>query len=902
MQKIKTENLNKTEKRIGDNVSKDAPLVSVIIPAYNCSEFIAETIDSVLSQKFTNYEIILVNDGSTDTDELEKILTSYFEKLIYIYQENSGAAAARNAAVQVARGEWLAFLDGDDVWLPDYLSEQLKMCDVKSCDLIYADALFFGQLPDKHRTFMQKSPSRGAVTTENLIGINCHIITSGTIVKRKKVLAVGLFDEKLPRIGMEDFDLWFRLAKAGDHLCYQKRILLKYRVRPDSLSGSNVQRAEREIIALETVRKKYVLTETESTVLEKRLRQATADIAIEKGKLYLTRREYGKAKENFQTANVYYRKIKYRVLLMLLAINPTLVFNLYKKTRPREFLFVAPKDGRNVQNASGETESAKPSLLQQSAWLMFAKTIGFVLSSLLPFLIVRLLTQDEVGVYRQAFQIVTNAVSILPLGFSMSAFYFLNREPEKHASVIFNILLFNFVTGGLACFGLYLYPQFLGNIFQSAELTRLAPVIGIVVWLWIFSTFLEIVALANQETKLATAFIILAQFTKTLLMVGAVVFFATVEAFLYAAIIQAFLQTGILLVYLNRRFPGFWTSFDAGFFRTQLFYALPFGLAALLYTIQTDIHNYFVGYRFSDADYAIYAYGCFELPLIAMLYDSFGAVMIPRMSELESKGKKREMLAMVVSAMRKLALVYFPLFIFLMIVAQEFITTLFTKNYAASVPIFRVNLLLLPIYILMLDPVARAFPHIGRFLLKIRVVLFLGLISALYFGIQHFDLRGMIAIVVVAVLLEKLISLAKISGVLEIKWRDVYLLKPVGMTALAALFSGATLYLFYFYSRDLLLTRCLNFSQSLLSLINFTKATDFFGGSLFLGICFLIFLSVYLLAANWFGIIDAEDKQKFRQLVVNRFPFIKKLFGQSSKKENQKSKTEDQLAITEHLL
>lgn len=534
-----------------------------------------------------------------------------------------------------------------------------------------------------------------------------------------------------------------------------------------------------------------------------------------------------------------------------------------------------------------ETSNNKPSLMKQSAWLMIAKIVGFALSFLLPLLIVRYLTRDKVGIYRQVFLVITNAAAILPLGFSMSAYYYLNRAPEKRSSTIANILLFNFAAGGLACLTLFLFPQLLGNIFQNEEMTRLAPKIGVVIWLWIFSTFLEVVALANQETRLATFFIILAQFTKMVLMAGAVILFATVEAFVYAAMVQGFVQTCILLVYLNSRFPRFWKTFDLQFFRRQLIYALPFGLAGLLYTIQTDIHNYFVSYRFGEADFAIYAYGCFDLPLVAMLYESISAVMIPRMSELESQGKKREMLLTTVSAMKKLAFAYFPLFVFLMIVADEFITTLFTKNYAASAPIFRINLLLMPFYCLMLDPIARSFPAVGRFLLKTRIVIFFVLLAALWFGIRHFDLRGMIAIVVAVVLFERAVSLTKILKVLEVTRKDFYLLKNIGQTAISALLAGAVLFLFYLTAKDVLLGICLNFSRDILAFVKFEKGADFIGGSLFLGICFVIFGVVYLFLANLLGAIESDDKENIKAIFSKQFSVVRNFVIQNPKSEIQ---------------
>ena len=111
----------------------------------------------------------------------------------------------------------------------------------------------------------------------------------------------------------------------------------------------------------------------------------------------------------------------------------------------------------------------KTSLKAQGAWLLFAKIVGFAISFILPLLIVRYLTQEKFGVYRQAFQFIVNAVAILPIGFSMSAFYFLNRESENRKATVFNILLFNFTVGGLACLGLYFYPQFVGKFIKARK-------------------------------------------------------------------------------------------------------------------------------------------------------------------------------------------------------------------------------------------------------------------------------------------------------------------------------------------------------------------------------------------------------------------------------------------------
>ena len=109
----------------GKHNSPELPLISIIIPAYNVSQYIGEAVRSIFVQDFKSYEVIVVNDGSTDTSELEKVLEPYREKIHYIYQDNRGISAARNAALRVARGELIALLDADDVWREGKLKNSL---------------------------------------------------------------------------------------------------------------------------------------------------------------------------------------------------------------------------------------------------------------------------------------------------------------------------------------------------------------------------------------------------------------------------------------------------------------------------------------------------------------------------------------------------------------------------------------------------------------------------------------------------------------------------------------------------------------------------------------------------------------------------------------------------------
>ncbi|HKQ99583.1 MAG TPA: glycosyltransferase family A protein, partial [Pyrinomonadaceae bacterium] len=271
----------------GPGIGGALPVVSVVMPAYNVAPYIRETLDSVFAQTFKEFEVIIVNDGSPDTAELERELQPYLNRVRYIKQENRGAGAARNEGVRAARGEFVAFLDADDLWLPDYLSEQLKFLSERECDLVCADALHFGDSPLAGRTymeaFMEKAPPAGEVTFLGLVSAEQSLITSGVLARREPVLEVGLFDESLRN--SQDFDLWLRLARHGARLAYQRRVLVHYRFHENSLSGDEVNRNTRQLRVYDKIENSFDLTPDERAEVSRALRGRRALLEFELGKL-----------------------------------------------------------------------------------------------------------------------------------------------------------------------------------------------------------------------------------------------------------------------------------------------------------------------------------------------------------------------------------------------------------------------------------------------------------------------------------------------------------------------------------------------------------------------------------------------------------------------------------------
>lgn len=304
------------------------------MPAYNVARFIAEAVDSVLAQTVDGYEIILVNDGSPDTAQLEENLAGYLEDIVYLKQENGGTARARNTAIEHSRGELIAFLDGDDKWLPEFLSEQIRFLDAGGLDMVYSNALLFGAVRSARETYMDRSPSDGPADFVALVSGRCNVITSGTLVRKQRILDVGMFDTELPRIGMEDFDLWLRLARAGARIGYQRKVLLGYRVRPDSLSGTSIQHALRDVVGLKAVKKKLDLTPSEEKVWRQALDKAEAALFLETGKAQLRREAFGEARRSVRAANAYYRRPKLQLIEWALSVSPGIVVRLFKAMNP----------------------------------------------------------------------------------------------------------------------------------------------------------------------------------------------------------------------------------------------------------------------------------------------------------------------------------------------------------------------------------------------------------------------------------------------------------------------------------------------------------------------------------------------------------------------------------------
>lgn len=208
------------------------PFFSVVIPTFNRVHLVNRAVESVLSQTFTDYECIVIDDGSTD--ETSQVLSPHSKTIRYIYTQHGGVSKARNVGIQNAHGEWIAFLDSDDVWLPSKLEMQYEYITAHPEIYIHqTDELWIRK--GRRVNPKKKHEKKEGHIFEYCLHL-CLVSPSAVVVHRSVFENVGVFDEHMPVC--EDYDLWLRVAWQYYIGFISKKLIVKYGGHSDQLSAS----------------------------------------------------------------------------------------------------------------------------------------------------------------------------------------------------------------------------------------------------------------------------------------------------------------------------------------------------------------------------------------------------------------------------------------------------------------------------------------------------------------------------------------------------------------------------------------------------------------------------------------------------------------------------------------
>jgi glycosyltransferase involved in cell wall biosynthesis len=309
-------------------MTNDHGLVSVIVPVYNRAHLVIETVASILAQTYRNIEIILVNDGSTDNslEVIRALQHENFDVIRIIDQKNQGQTMARNQGIKEAHGKYIAFLDSDDLWLPDKLEHQIPLFD-QGVGLVYGGVELINESGET-TGFDPCDPSvQGNIYPQLLVK---NRMTGGSVVVLAEVLAkVGVFDPEFK--AAENWDLWLRICKE-----YQARLVnksvVKYRLHQNNMSKDVMlmQDAKRQIMG------KHCDKHSSDKLVARYSRLAEADLFYKLGVDCFSREQFGKAIRNFlqvMKISPFYEDTPIRVLRSLLGSNGNRMLRKFKNER-----------------------------------------------------------------------------------------------------------------------------------------------------------------------------------------------------------------------------------------------------------------------------------------------------------------------------------------------------------------------------------------------------------------------------------------------------------------------------------------------------------------------------------------------------------------------------------------
>ena len=403
--------------------------------------------------------------------------------------------------------------------------------------------------------------------------------------------------------------------------------------------------------------------------------------------------------------------------------------------------------------------------------IIIGRMIGFAVAFAIPIVLVRVFDLETVGTYKQWFLLYFTILSISQIGMSESLLYFLPRAGRDAGEYMMNALLFLTVIGVVTAVVLISLAERIAAWMGNPMLTPLIPPLALFLLLMQAAISLETVMTARTRYAWASVAYAGSDIIRTACFLLPVFLIPALPSLIYGAVAFGVLRLGIALWYYRHEF-GPALRPNPQVLARQLAYALPFALYVLANVAQENLHQYAVAGLFDTATFAIYAVGCLQVPLVDVVSTTVCNVMMVSMAKEVQHGRDAKVLELWSDAVRKLALVFFPLVGLLLLVARDLVVLLFTETYLASVPIFMVGILAILLSAVPIDGLLRVYAK-TRTLLAINLAR-LGIIALLIYGfVTLFGLVGAVLVTVFALAIGKSIGLWSMMKIWQVGVGDV---------------------------------------------------------------------------------------------------------------------------------
>ncbi|HET9598723.1 MAG TPA: oligosaccharide flippase family protein, partial [Anaeromyxobacteraceae bacterium] len=426
--------------------------------------------------------------------------------------------------------------------------------------------------------------------------------------------------------------------------------------------------------------------------------------------------------------------------------------------------------------------TAQGSLLARARPLLAARLASALLGVSLPMVVARVLSPAEYGTYRAALLVAASLALVLPMGVSISLFYFVPREPRTSGRWVAGALAWTWAAGLVAAALLLAGGDLLVRHFGNPALRAQLPWVALSTLFTLGGSALDLALAASGALGAAGLVRAGTELTRAAAMIAGTLALGSLQGALCGLAVAAGLRAALAWVWLSRRFP---LELRGAALRRQLGYALPFGAAAVAATAQTQLHLYAVGGAVSAAAFAVYTVGCFQLPIVDVLYTPVSEVLQIGLAELERAGRAGRALALFREAVARLSLALLPLVALLLAVAPAFIALLFSERYLEAAPLFRISLLAVPLAALPLDGVLRATAQ-NRFMLAVSVAKLAATAVLVLAGFRALGPAGALAGWILAEAAARMAVLVRVGRLLGAGPRDVLPWGDLGRQALAA--------------------------------------------------------------------------------------------------------------------
>lgn len=431
----------------------------------------------------------------------------------------------------------------------------------------------------------------------------------------------------------------------------------------------------------------------------------------------------------------------------------------------------------------------KDVLLKPMLQLAMGRALGFATTFMIPVVLVRVLNQSQFGTYKQLFLVYATFYGIAPIGMAECLYFFLPLDPTRAGRFVANSLL-ALLASGVAVLVLLLFGRHaLASGMDNPSLASHAILLGLFVALTMMSAVTEIVMITRHRHRLSAAVYTASDALRALCLVVPALVWRDVHAVMMGAVLFALVRGVGTLAYMRLEFKHELRP-DLSLLRKQLAYALPFGAAVTLEITQGSLHQFVVAHLYDTATFAIYSVGCLQIPLVDFVATGAGSVLMVKMGERSGPAEHGARLELWHEAVRKLALLLFPLVVLLLVAGRELIIFLFTERFRASVPVFLISSLTIALAAFPTDSALRTFSQTSV-LVRMNVLRLLVVACSVFPLLQSFGLSGAAMSLVLGTVAVKTFALFRIRQTLDVPLSELLPWRDLGMTLCVAGAAGA---------------------------------------------------------------------------------------------------------------